>query len=53
MDGGGKVIGIDHGNGFYTKYLHLANYLVADNTRVKTGQIIATMGDTNTNKGTQ
>ena len=53
MDGGGKVIGIDHGNGFYTKYLHLANYLVADNTRVKTGQIIATMGDTNTNKGTR
>ena len=35
------------------KYLHLANYLVANNTRVKTGQVIATMGDTNTDKGTR
>lgn len=52
MSGGGKVIVINHQNGFYTKYLHLANYLVNKNTRVKTGQVIGTMGNTNQQDGT-
>lgn len=42
----GKWIGIDHGNGFSTVYMHNAQNLVKRGDRVRQGQQIGTVGDT-------
>ena len=44
----GNLIKIDHGNGYYTKYLHLKYGSIKINTgdNVKKGEIIGHMGDT-------
>lgn len=51
MKGGGKIIIMNHGNGFYTKYLHLSSYIAANNTTVKAGATIGKMGQTATKSG--
>lgn len=44
--GYGKVIVVDHGMGYSTRYGHNRQILVKNGDRVKRGQIIATMGET-------
>jgi murein DD-endopeptidase MepM/ murein hydrolase activator NlpD len=44
----GKWIGIDHGNGIYSRYLHNTQNLVQKGDRVSRGQQIATVGQTGT-----
>ena len=42
--GYGKMVLIDHGNGWTTLYSHLNKYNVRDGEQVKTGQVIGFMG---------
>ena len=42
--GYGKMVLIDHGNGWTTLYSHLNKYNVQNGTQVKTGQVIGFMG---------
>ena len=49
--GGGKTVVINHGNGFLTRYLHLASFGVKHGQTVSAGQGIGTVGNTNTNTG--
>lgn len=51
MRGGGQIIVMNHGNGFYTKYLHLSSYIAANNSTVKAGTVIGKMGQTATKSG--
>ena len=46
--GMGKLITIDHGYGFKTRYGHLSEIKVKKGQRVKRGDIIALMGSTGT-----
>ena len=43
---GGKVVVVDHGMGYSTRYGHNRQILVKTGDRVKRGQIVATMGET-------
>ncbi len=45
LRGYGKVIIIDHKNGFSTVYAHNSQLLVKENSSVKTGEVIALSGD--------
>lgn len=47
--GYGKVIYIDHGNGYSTRYAHLNNYAVNKGDKVEKGQHIGDMGATGGN----
>ena len=47
----GKLIIIDHGNGFKTKYAHCSSLLVGVGTKVYKGQIIAKVGSTGRSTG--
>ena len=42
----GKVIYIDHGHGYETRYAHLSRFIVDSGDRVKRGQIIGYVGST-------
>ena len=42
----GKLIVVDHGYGFSTRYGHLQRFIVNVGQRVKTGQVIGFMGNT-------
>lgn len=42
----GRLIEIDHGNGYVTRYAHCSQLLVATGARVSRGQIIAKVGRT-------
>ena len=42
----GRVVEVDHGNGYTTMYAHLSNVLVKQGQSVKRGQVIAKVGDT-------
>ena len=42
----GNYITIDHHNGYYTMYCHLAGQLVREGQNVEKGQVIGTMGKT-------
>lgn len=47
--GGGNVLKIEHGNGgFVTIYLHLSEYLVGKNVKVKQGDPVARIGNSTT-----
>lgn len=49
--GYGNLVEVDHGRGIATRYGHLSKILVAPNTRVVRGQIIALMGSTGRSTG--
>ena len=51
MNGYGKVIEIDHGNGFRTKYAHLNAIYVNQGDKVTTGQAIGEVGSTGRSTG--
>ena len=46
----GKVIYIDHGHGYETRYAHLTKFIVYPGDRVKRGQIIGYVGSTGTSQ---
>lgn len=52
IGGGGKTVVIDHLNGFVTRYLHLSEFGVRHGQKVKAGDGIGLVGNTNSNKGT-
>lgn len=47
----GKLLVLEHGYGFKTKYAHLADYAVKAGTAVKKGDIIAYVGSTGASTG--
>jgi len=49
--GFGQMVIVDHGYGYRTLYAHASELLVNKKQRVKTGQIIAKVGDTGSLKG--
>jgi len=49
--GYGRLVVIDHGNGFSTRYAHCSTLLVGQGERVEQGQIIAYVGRTGTATG--
>jgi len=49
--GYGNLVELNHGKGIATRYGHLSKILVADNTRVTRGQLIALMGSTGRSTG--
>ena len=50
--GGGKTVVINHGNGFVTRYMHLAAFGVKHGQQVSAGQGIGIVGNTNSRSGT-
>lgn len=46
----GKVIYIDHGHGYETRYAHLSSFIVHPGDRVKRGHIIGYVGSTGTSQ---
>jgi len=44
--GYGNMIIIDHGSNYYTLYAHLEEVIRAKGSEIKTGEVIATVGDT-------
>jgi murein DD-endopeptidase MepM/ murein hydrolase activator NlpD len=52
MEGGyGKMVTIDHGYGCTTRYGHISKTMVQVGTRIKRGQMIATVGNTGRSTG--
>jgi murein DD-endopeptidase MepM/ murein hydrolase activator NlpD len=49
--GYGNLVQINHGRGIETRYGHLSKILVADNSRVRRGQLIGLMGSTGRSTG--
>ncbi|EGV5850045.1 peptidoglycan DD-metalloendopeptidase family protein [Enterococcus faecium] len=47
----GNYIIIDHGDGYYSYYLHLSNYIATPGQSVSAGQTIGTMGTTGNSTG--
>ena len=51
--GFGTTIIIDHGNGFYTVYSHVTNVETNEDSEVRSGDVIAYMGDSGSINGSQ
>ena len=49
--GYGKMITIDHGFGYETRYAHMQSFKVDEGDEVKRGQLIGTVGSTGTSSG--
>ena len=49
--GYGKLVEIDHGNGFSTRYGHLSEILVGEDQLIRPGQIIGRVGSTGRSTG--
>ena len=47
----GNWIGIDHGNGIYTIYMHMSAFLVKEGDYVKKGQVVGLVGSTGRSTG--
>ena len=47
----GNWVGIDHGNGYYTIYMHMSKRLVSEGQMVKKGQVIGLVGTTGRSTG--
>lgn len=47
----GNWVGIDHGNGLYTIYMHMSSFAVSEGTHVKAGQVIGYVGSTGWSTG--
>lgn len=47
----GNLVQINHGRGIETRYAHMSKILVADNARVRRGQMIGLMGSTGRSTG--
>jgi septal ring factor EnvC (AmiA/AmiB activator) len=51
FEGYGPTVVISHGNGFYTLYLYLEDIGVVEGREVKTGQVVGTVGGSDTPEG--
>ena len=51
--GFGTTIIIDHGGGFYTVYSHVTNVETNEDSQVRSGDVIAYMGDSGSINGSQ
>ena len=49
--GYGKMVEIDHGNGFSTRYGHLSQVLVEEDQPIKPGQVVGRVGSTGRSTG--
>lgn len=47
----GNWVGIDHGNGYYTIYMHMSKRLVSEGQMVKKGDVIGLVGTTGRSTG--
>ena len=47
----GFYVGIDHGDGFQSIYMHMTHYVVSKGQSVKAGQVIGYVGSTGTSTG--
>lgn len=47
----GNWVGIDHGNGLYTVYMHMSKILVTEGQQVLTGDVIGLVGSTGRSTG--
>lgn len=47
----GFYVGIDHGDGFQSIYMHMTHYIVSKGQEVKAGQVIGYVGSTGTSTG--
>ena len=46
FDGFGKMITIDHGFGYVTRYAHMQGFLVKEGQKVRRGELIGQVGNT-------
>ena len=51
--GYGTTVIIDHGGGFYTVYSHVTNVETNEDSQVRSGDVIAYMGDSGSINGSQ
>ncbi|MBW3536133.1 MAG: peptidoglycan DD-metalloendopeptidase family protein, partial [Gemmatimonadetes bacterium] len=51
FEGYGPTVVLSHGNGFYTLYLYLEDIGVVEGRRVEAGQVVGTVGGTDTPEG--
>lgn len=47
----GNWVGVDHGNGLYSVYMHMSKFLVKEGDIVKAGEVIGLMGSTGSSTG--
>lgn len=47
----GKLVKVDHGNGFVTFYAHCSSILVSEGQKVKKGEVVARVGSTGNSTG--